>query len=175
MLELLDDPLRSPCALGEHGDDLPFLAQAHGGLDSLNVAFAAAHRERASGSKGRAQDGVEELDLRHEMQLAMWPEGKAEWPRVEVGGVVRREHEATLSGEVVDSERLEPVRELHHRPADRANEDVERGRLHKAEYLQERAHGRAVDHRPRELTCFAGHTASPVHPCRRKTTRQNGC
>src|SRR6266511_4676299 len=104
VLELLDDPLRFPCALGEHGHDLPLLAQSHGRLDGLNVALAAAHGKRPSGTKRRAEDRVEELDLRHEVQLSMWPEGKAEWPGIEVGGVVRREHEAALGGDILELE-----------------------------------------------------------------------
>ena len=128
VLELLDDAFRPPRPLGEHRDDLPLAAELDGCLHGLDVLLATSHGKRAAGAQGRPEDRVEELGLRHEVQLPPGPQRPAERPGVEVRRVVGGEHEAPFR-QVLDAARLQSIEPVHERPAEDADEAVE-GRWH---------------------------------------------
>ena len=67
-----------------------------GGADRPDVALAASHREGAAGVEEVAKRPPVQLRLRHEPQVAARPERHPERPGIEVRGVVRGDHEASL-------------------------------------------------------------------------------
>ena len=125
-LVLLPEALLPPGSLGEHDDDLPFADKLDRALDRLEIALAAANRKRTARLQDRAEQGIEELALRHEPELPSRIEREPEGPGIEIRGVVRREHESAL-GQLLPSACPQAKADLDERPANRGGKQVKGG------------------------------------------------
>ena len=117
-LVLLAQALLASCALREHDDRVPFAAEGDCRRDRLLVPFSATHRKRTPGGDDLPEREPEELGLRHETQEPPRKERNSERPGVEVRRVVRREHQTTLSRDVLGAVGAMAKHGLQHRPAE---------------------------------------------------------
>ena len=100
-LVLLDEPFPLARAMREHHHDVTFAHELDGGVDRLHVALAAADLECPAGADEGADRPPEQLGLGHEAEVAARPERDPERPRIEVGDVVRGEHEPAVLRQVL--------------------------------------------------------------------------
>ena len=169
---LLAQPLRAASSLREDPDGVAATRELDRGLDRAEVALAPAHREQTEPACDPAEQGNEELGLRHPADLPR-VEGVRKRKAVEIRELARREDEASARRHAFEAVNLRAEEHTKDGPRERRQDSIRRRPLSRGNVvdrvgrLQSQAgvFQEAARLAPAACSFFAFRTSSAFGPC----------